>query len=395
MSNNKYIIGGIIARIIKPFVKVRPKHWVFASNFGKTWGEGSKNMMLYVMNHDKSINCTYITKSPDVYKQLKAMDIPCELNWTLKGILTVLRADTMFFTHTGDDIDYFYKHKDRKCYYLAHGQAYKVALNCLRDKNKSEGKHKRTLKVYWKAFTHLILLGRKTYNDTAIISCCSDFIGQFTRQEFNKECELVVLGSPRNDILFWPGMLHDDFLESLKGKKVVTYMPTHRAYGKGKPSPTLFIHDEEKQQWLRDNNVVVLIKQHPNMIPQIKDSESSDVIIDVTKKGLDPQCTMVYSDVMITDYSSVWMDWLLMNKPLLHFFYDDFGTDDAGFYYDLHDDPAGKICESEDELFNAIKQCIISPETMLPSDRIVKKYHKYVDGDSCKRHYEKICERYS
>lgn len=233
-----------------------------------------------------------------------------------------------------------------------------------------------------------------SHNDSAFVSCCSDFISQFTRKEFNPECEIIVLGSPRNDILFTPQLLHDDFFDMFKRKKIITYMPTHRAYGKGKPSPTLFIHDEEKQKWLREHDVVVLIKQHPNMISQIIDSESNDVVIDVTKKELDPQCVMINSDVMITDYSSVWMDWLLLRRPLLHYFYDNFADEDAGYYYDLHDAPAGRICESEDELFDAIKQCIIQPKTMLPSEQIVEKYHKYVDGDACKRHFDKIVSRY-
>lgn len=390
IATPKAIILGIIARAINPFIKVHKKTWVFASNGGRTFGEGSKNLMQYTMGFDKSIDCTYITRNKTVYNQLKVNSIKCELNWSIKGILAIAKADCIFFTHGPADIYYAFK-KDNRCfYYLTHGQAYKVALNSLAEKENKKIRIPEKIKGVLRRY----LFDLPSHNDSAFVSCCSDFISQFTRKEFNPECEIIVLGSPRNDILFTPQLLHDDFFDMFKRKKIITYMPTHRAYGKGKPSPTLFIHDEEKQKWLREHDVVVLIKQHPNMISQIIDSESNDVVIDVTKKELDPQCVMINSDVMITDYSSVWMDWLLLRRPLLHYFYDNFADEDAGYYYDLHDAPAGRICESEDELFDAIKQCIIQPKTMLPSEQIVEKYHKYVDGDACKRHFDKIVSRY-
>ena len=69
IATPKAIILGIIARAINPFIKVHKKTWVFASNGGRTFGEGSKNLMQYTMGFDKSIDCTYITRNKDVYKR--------------------------------------------------------------------------------------------------------------------------------------------------------------------------------------------------------------------------------------------------------------------------------------------------------------------------------------
>ena len=134
IATPKAIILGIIARAINPFIKVHKKTWVFASNGGRTFGEGSKNLMQYTMGFDKSIDCTYITRNKTVYNQLKVNSIKCELNWSIKGILAIAKADCIFFTHGPADIYYAFK-KDNRCfYYLTHGQAYKVALNCLAEK---------------------------------------------------------------------------------------------------------------------------------------------------------------------------------------------------------------------------------------------------------------------
>ena len=391
IATPKAILLGFIARLIHPFIKTQGKTWIFASNNGRTYGEGSRSIMEYVLQNDNSINCIYITRNQNVYNELTKKGVRCELNWSLRGVLAIARADTIFFTHGPADIYYAYKKRNRRFYFLTHGQPYKVAMNALVEKEA------KPISTYDKIKNIIsdFLFELPSHNNTFFVSCCSSFLAKYLKLEYNNECKIVVLGSPRNDVLFTPEKLHHDFFSTLKGKIVITYMPTHRKYGLGIPSPTLFINDRTKQQWLREHNVVVLIKQHPNMIPQIKDFDNNDVIIDVTKKGLDPQCTMINSDIMVTDYSSVWMDWLLLNKPLLHFFYDDFKDDDAGFYYDLHEDPAGKICESEDELFEAIKHCILAPQEMLPPKRLVNKYHRYIDGESSKRHYDKIVQRYN
>ena len=98
IATPKAIILGIIARAINPFIKVHKKTWVFASNGGRTFGEGSKNLMQYTMGFDKSIDCTYITRNKTVYNQLKVNSIKCELNWSIKGILAIAKADCIFFT---------------------------------------------------------------------------------------------------------------------------------------------------------------------------------------------------------------------------------------------------------------------------------------------------------
>ena len=58
--------------------------------------------------------------------------------------------------------------------------------------------------------------------------------------------------------------------------------------------------------------------------------------------------------------------------------------------YDLKDDPPGHFCKNEDELFQLIKKIKENYDAMRPSDRIVAKYHKYVDGRSCERLFNAI-----
>jgi CDP-glycerol glycerophosphotransferase (TagB/SpsB family) len=99
---------------------------------------------------------------------------------------------------------------------------------------------------------------------------------------------------------------------------------------------------------------------------------------------------LYHSDVLITDYSSVWMDYLLLKRPIVFYSYDDFVHDDAGVYYDVKDEHVGHFCYTEDELFALLKSIKKNYHAMCPVDDVVSKFHKYVDGNSCERYFNYI-----
>lgn len=169
-------------------------------------------------------------------------------------------------------------------------------------------------------------------------------------------------------------------------------MPTHRMYGKGELSQTPFLHREDVQQWMRENNVVLLVKQHPNMVHKMKFIEEGDVIRNISKKGYDPQVVIYHSDILITDYSSVWMDYLLLRCPLIFYFYDNFEDDDAGCYYNLRDEFPLNWCDNEADLYKMIKTAFEDKTKLIPTDCEVHKFHKYIDDKSCERYYKEIAK---
>ena len=63
---------------------------------------------------------------------------------------------------------------------------------------------------------------------------------------------------------------------------------------------------------------------------------------------------MIASDVLISDYSSVFIDYSIMDKPMLHFTYDyDKYSSLRGMYFDIRDYINGAA--SEDEVIELIK----------------------------------------
>ena len=99
------------------------------------------------------------------------------------------------------------------------------------------------------------------------------------------------------------------------------------------------------------------------------------------------------SDILITDYSSVFFDYANLKRPILFYTYDLDKYSDMlrGFYLDIYNDVPGPLLFTTEEIIDSIQNI----------ERIQKEYHEkyeefynrfcYVDdGNSSKRIVEKI-----
>ena len=383
---------GMLARLVNAVMPVKKRTWVFGSDYGMSYREGSKYLLEYMLENHSDYDCCFITMSQKVYDELKSKGIPVEMNCSLKGILRTATAECVFTTQTISDIHFTYKKTGRRFFYLVHGQPLKVAQSALKDTEYWKRYHKKE-SVFARVKQKLTYYLNDGYvmDDVEFVAATSDFLKPYMEKDFGSKPPVKVMGMPRNDALFQPErMKNEKWVKGLDGKFVITYMPTHRAYGKGQASPTPFKDRADIQEWMRANNVVLLVKNHPNMIKQCKTFYSSDCIIDITAQGIDPQVAIYHSDVLVTDFSSVWMDYLLLRRPVLFYIYDDFEHNDVGCHYDIRKNPPGHFCYSEDEFFELVKKTKLDYDAMKPSGEIVGMYHKYVDGKACERYFDVI-----
>ena len=385
----KFLVG-FFARILNVFVPVKKNSWIFGSDFGNSYKEGSKYLIEYMIDQHPEVNVVFITSNRNVELALRKKGIPCYLNNSLKGLWTILQAQAVFTTQSSErDILFAYPKKNRHFYYLVHGMPLKIALNALPPNYVKDLLGLKSSRLKDTLFSYFVLSA--AMKDISFVSASSDFLKPYLEMDFPEHVAVKVLGMPRNDGLFDAAYMQGEkWMEGLEGKLVITYMPTHRKYGMGETSPTLFIQNDAVKQWLQEHNVVILIKNHPNMINKIAETSSNACILDISKMELDPQVVIFHSDILITDYSSVWIDYLLLKRPILFYLYDDFEQNDVGCHYDIRIDPAGHFCYSEEDLFEAIKKIKSNYEAMCPSKEVVQKYHKYVDNKSCERYYEEI-----
>lgn len=180
-----------------------------------------------------------------------------------------------------------------------------------------------------------------------------------------------ITGMPRNDLLF--GFDSKIKLENITGletmgRKVVFFMPTWRK-GKNewvdskKEWSNLFGFDDENPEsivrYVEDNQLILLVKLHPFEYNSFKDSAlfQHDHIYLLSDETLDQHGTHLYeilgaADLLITDYSSVFFDTLLLDKPVIFVPTDlDVYSERRGFLLDPYQTLApGPVAASLDQM---------------------------------------------
>ena len=80
MKQIKLLFWGIIARIIHLLVPIKEKHWIMGADYGRSYREGPKYLLEYMLKNHPDYDCCFITVSDTVYNNLKEKGIPCEYN---------------------------------------------------------------------------------------------------------------------------------------------------------------------------------------------------------------------------------------------------------------------------------------------------------------------------
>lgn len=172
--------------------------------------------------------------------------------------------------------------------------------------------------------------------------------------------EGVVLenGYPRIDSFFKESKVIAKFLMDQQvdlSKKIVLYAPTWRGSSNSASNNTedLVARITELSEGLDTSKEQLLIKVHPNVSRFIKSMEVEGIVF--IPEWMDINELIHYVDVLITDYSSVFFDFLVTDKPILFYMYDKEEYEATrGLYFDLEELP-GDICKSTLELIQSIK----------------------------------------
>ena len=106
-------------------------------------------------------------------------------------------------------------------------------------------------------------------------------------------------------------------------------------------------------------------------------------------KFIDMQELIIISDLLITDYSTVYFDFILVKKPVILFSYDlDEYIKYPNIYFTLEDIAVGPIVKNGKELITGLKTLSNwLPHSKKRIEEIRNKYWDYHNGKSCERFF--------
>lgn len=152
------------------------------------------------------------------------------------------------------------------------------------------------------------------------------------------------------------------------------------------------------QEMLEENSIQLLFYPHPEMQQYIEKFVSESNNIRVIKKGQESLSQLICkSDMLLTDYSSVFFDFIYLSKPIsfYHFDYEDYRKYQyAEGYFDYERNPFGKVAHNEDELFALIEEVISSGFSVNSNYKENREKFFLNNENYCKKTYELVFNHY-
>ena len=225
-------------------------------------------------------------------------------------------------------------------------------------------------------------------DNTDFLIVTSTYIEDYYHEAFQiDKSKIKPLGLPRADYYFKNhdiDKLREQFNKKYDipyDKKIILYTPTFRE-NKDFNNVFNYLNLEKFNEKLSDDYVLVL-----RLHPKIKKFYSEDISVDEyyidCSDYKNEQELLLISDILITDYSSIMIEFAMLNKPIVFFAYDldNYLNNERGFYLNYKKDLPGPIVCDSNELINVILEGIDNSN----SNSFLKTQFDFIDGNSSKR----------
>ncbi|MDN3425707.1 glycosyltransferase [Microbacterium sp. APC 3898] len=306
------------------------------------------SVILYESFHGKNISCNpyaifkNLVKNPDFseYRHVWALnnreDCPEWIAYLPNVELVTVHSDeylrylvsAKYLINNTSFPPYFIK-KDEQVYVNTwHGTPLKTLG---KDMNGTLGQHKNLMKNFLQS--DFIVSPNRFTADKIVDS--HDLRGIYSGK-------IAETGYPRIDAV----TENHDHLKALLGcdsaKGVLLYAPTWRGeVGKVSAEIDRFVADAQQLEKTVGDRYTVLLKVHSLMKKHIKEK---NLKLNVVSDAIDTNELLSITDVLLTDYSSIFFDFMVTQKPIIFYAYDRLEYEvDRGFYLNLDDMP-GAIC---------------------------------------------------
>ena len=212
----------------------------------------------------------------------------------------------------------------------------------------------------------------------------------------------VITGLPRNDALLGashapPNHGRKALRERIRNRKAILYAPTWREIGDVRWFPFDDFNMDELEVLLTELDAVLLLRPHQydlgfreQILPLVSRTTTMDVLTGEVCPDIQEALPSV--DLLITDYSSIYLDYLLLDRPMLFLPYDLQEYDRVrgmAYDYDLIT-PGPKPLEFASFLTH-LRRALTGEDAHGDARGVVRRmFHTYPDAGSCKRVAESL-----
>lgn len=380
-------ILSLLITTLSYFVPKKKTLVIFGSGDSKQFQGNPKYLFLYLNTVNSNIDSFWSSKNKEQYNVIEERGLPVIDRYSFKGFWQILRARYLVIEKSSYDI-YYSKSIFGRFNFIQtwHATPFKKVGVDAYDHKSADWNYKLIKnKILHRFLKKIKFYSRLKYKK---IVSTSEVVSLILQGAFENK-NTVITGYPRNDVLFNKKLLFNDyssFLKTEKYHKIILYAPTFRD---NKHTVMPFSKELIKfNKKLKEKKYLLVIKKHPWEKKFVVPNGLSNVQ-DVSKDIEDIQELLPHVDLLITDFSSTFYDFMLMKKDVIFFVYDfeDYINNCRGIYFDYFDELQGPFARDEKQLFDLIlnDDWTLDKSYRYKYTKVLNKYNHFKDGNSSQR----------
>ena len=382
---------GNIVYFISLFVPKRKNVWIFGSKGGDSYSDNPKYVFEYINKNQPEIKTVWLTKNKIVLEHLRTIGVRVYYINSIKGIIWQMMAKVAIISHGISDINKYAcgRLKIVECW---HGVPMKPVL--LSDPKEEALKKRENIRRL--SFVLPYLRKRINYKEYFVICGSGDRSNKILKKVFGDNSNLISSGFPRLDGLFVENNYSISIcreVDELKsqGKQIGIYMPTYRREGEFDIVDYFYKNIKEINNHLQRNNQSLFVKIH-SFEKNLKEKKNIGNVFFISNSEIKDDIYSILNkfDFLITDYSSIVFDFLILSRPVFFLTPDreSYIKSNGNFvfdYLDLNFD----VFLTWDDFFSEVN----FEKELSHSNKYKEagmKFHAYIDGNNSERVVEYI-----
>lgn len=379
----KIIIEPIYKTLLLMFSKVLPKDHnliIFESFFGKQYSDNPRAIYEYMVDQNLDYKLIWSCDRRNI-KEFSQLEIHYVRRLSFKWIILMARAK--YWISNSRLPSWIVKPKGTYYIQTWHGTPLKrLALDMSEVHIAGEETNKYKEEFLRESGKWDFLISPNAYSS------------EIFRRAFGFQNTMIESGYPRNDYLI--NHNNKETISKLKrtmnipiDKKVILYAPTWRDnqfHAKGRYKFELQMDlDKLKETFCQE--YVIILRMHYLVAEHLNLSQYEGFAYDLSSHS-DIRELYLISDILITDYSSVFFDFANLRRPMLFYVYDidEYRDHIRGFYFDFEEKAPGPLVHTTEEIIEEIQE--FEQNGFIPTNNIEEFYERFCyleDGRASER----------
>lgn len=364
--------------------------WVFGAGGGGRFGENTKYLYLHAANEHPDVRPVWLSDDSAVVEALRASGYEAYDASGPRGLYYTLQAELLFVSLGTGDVAWWAT-GGTETVQLWHGLPLKRIGHTRRGKE-------------WSRIDDLIFRYRESSWDYLTVTADS-LRSVFADAYRLDDDQILTTGYPRNDALLREVPdetlgVDDDVHERIRDlsaeSTVAAYMPTYRrGFGEehGDDIGDAALDFDRLDELLAAEDAYLLLKYHPHARATVEPAEHDRIVLLPDDYDVYPSLADV--DVLVTDYSSVYFDYLLLDRPVVFYPYDlDRYAESPGFYFEYEAVTPGPKPRTPEALYDELAAALRGEDDYeAERERVRERFFDRADAGSAERVYEAFADR--